>query len=279
MMMNAPVRFPFKAALCVSALLALSGCGDGGGGEAAPTNPPVTPPVIEAAGRYAGDLQGNQALRLQTLILDDGSLWAVYGTEVSAGVIAIQGVIQGNATVSGQSIAGTSLRTFIPGRWGPLGLTGSYASSAGTDRVTGEVITDPGTANEGKLAFDVTRLPPAVYNFRTAASTAAIAGNWVLETYDRAQLALQITNVGGVGAFSGQDPSGCQVTGALAPDATKNFFTATLTFGQAPCPDVLKGVRLTGVAFASSVAAGTTQLGMVLVDGSRTIALPLAGTR
>jgi hypothetical protein len=252
-------------AAAVSIAVVLSACGGGGDSAPAPTPPP--PPTIPAPeGAYAGTTSTD--FELQTVHLENGSIWGTYGRTVN-GVFFVYGLVQANGTYNNGSYASSDVRDYFYDGSVTAGTLSASYTAGGT--FNGSV-----TSPAGALTF-VTNVPASTtYDYNRAANLASIAGTWTGSTLDGAGTVVSITAAGAVTGSS----SGCAFTGSIAPRATgKNVFNATVTFANvAAC--ALPGGTATGIAINYPIANSTkSELVVAIQDATRTLGDAFIATR
>jgi len=246
------------------AVATLAACGGGGGGDDAPAAAAAGP---TAEGVYGGTLTGGSGSAFELLVLENGDFWTAYGTQTAAGMI-VEGFIQGNGTSDNGTFTSTSTKDFgfAPAKAATINAT--YNATAKTISGTGSI------TGLGSVSFSGSALPSSTYDYNTPATMSTITGHWEVTDLEGDTYAL---NIGTDGNFSGTG-SGCNFTGNMAPRPSgKNVFNVTLTFGGAPC--ALPGQSASGIALASPIAGGHTQLQVVAVDSSKQYGAAVAGTR
>jgi len=248
----------------VLAVLAATLTACGGGGDDAP------PPQVSTErpeGVFGGKLTGSTSTDFQMLILDNGELWSIYGVDTPAG-FGLAGFIQATIAASNASFTSSNARDYgvVPAVAGSA--TGTFNKAAGT--IAGSV-----TAGAGTVSFTGGPVAGSLYNYNLAASVSTVVGNWTLDSLagDTISLVVQPN-----GSLSATTTSGCNFTGAVTPRASgKNVFDATVTFGPSPC--ALANQSASGIAIASPIAGGQTQLLVALQDSSRSVGTAAFGSR
>jgi len=260
-----PSRLPRASSISLTMLacMAMSACGGGGGDGAAPAN---TPPPAVNQGAYEGSTSNTSAPDFQMLVLEDGAVWAIYGTQVS-GTFFVDGFVQGQASFNSGQVSSADIRDhgFFPANSGKL--TGSYTSAPA---VTGQM-----TYGSGTVTFSATGIVSGTYVYQAAAQLADIAGSWSTSLTTGETASLTISNTGVVGGISS---SGCSFTGLVAPRASgKNVFNVSLTFTSAQC--ALQGQTATGIGLTYPTGTGLRQLILLAQDSSRSAGVAAFGTR
>lgn len=248
---------------------ALLGCGGGGdssdSGSAGEPSLPSASSDAEAV--YGGTLTGSTSSHFNMLILENGDIWSMYGTQTPS-MFVVDGFVQGASTASNGTLSSSNLRDF-----------GSIPSAAGTASASYNKVakTISGTLNASgqTVSFTGGPIPGTLYNYDTPALVSTVAGAWSLQSLTGETIGLTIADSG---TFSASTSLGCSFSGSLAPRASgKNVFNAALTFGPSPCP--LPGASASGIALAYALASGQTQLIFAGTDASRSIGTAAFGTR
>lgn len=236
-------------------VLALAGCGGGGGsagtcfgsplvcnGVEEPTPPPGA--IDTAVGLYEGVTSTGRVA--YTLVLPDNAFWLLYGAGTTADVLA--GVVQGNSTADSGQIVALDLvdisaeSTFVLDG----ALDGAYLPLTS---IAGQLVFGPAVATFNGL-YD----PPSAVQ----GTLAAVAGSYTgtsatLGDFDPANLEVSAT-----GVVTGLTSGGCIFSGTLLPVTGMNVFEIALTFGGAAC--VLENQSVRGVAFLEGTRLYTASL-------------------
>ena len=242
-------------------LSALAGCGGGSGSDVA---------LAEAKapeGLYSAALTGSANPTARLLILEDGQYWTLYGTDVG-GSFLVGGFAQGNGVASGGKFTSSNLKDYYVAPAVAGSLNASYNATATT--ISGSI-----NFPTGSVSFNGDAVSSSTFNYNTPASSASIAGNWVLGGQGSGTVPWIIAANGSAIARTG---SGCAINGSFLPrPGGKNVFNVTINFGPAPCN--VPGLTMAGVAITYPIAGSLTQLLVTVVDGSRNAGVPLFGTR
>lgn len=244
------------------AAVALTACG-GGGSTTDAANAGGSP-----EGVYGGTLTGSTSSAFQMVILENGDLWALYGTQ-GASTFFVRGLIQGAGAWSQGNYTVAQARDFgfqpaLAGR-----LNGRFEDS------TTKTISGTGSFAGTYITFSGGPIPGLLHRYDTPASLAATAGSWSLTAISGEVIAL---NVASDGRFSGASNTGCTLSGTLAPRPSgKNVFNITLTFGPAPC--LLAGQGASGIALVAPLATGQSQLIVAATDAARSVGTAAFGVR
>ena len=240
--------------LALTALL--TACGGGGGSSDAGTTPATASPL---AGGWEGTSSSGDGI--QAMILEDGRIWAVSGTQAS-GVLFVNSLGRATLTTSGTAVSAGDLRahdlatgTSVTGT-----LTGTF--TAGTS------ITATVTAGGASATMRLAPAAAAAYHYDTAATLTAVAGSWPgFFSNDTGTVVVSAT-----GSFTTTTASGCTVSGAITPRASgKNVYDVTVSFGTAAC-GVPVGTTGAGNAIITNLTGGTRQLAVAVAssDGVNT---------
>lgn len=219
-------------------------------------------------GVYGGTLTGSTSSAFQMVILENGDLWALYGTQ-GASTLFVRGLIQGAGAWSQGSYTVAQARDFgfqpaVAGR-----LSGRFDDS------TAKTISGTASFTGTNITFSGGPIPGSLYRYDTPVSLAATAGSWSLTAISGEVIAL---NVASDGRFSGASNTGCTLSGTLAPRPSgKNVFNITLTFGPAPC--LLAGQGASGIALVAPLATGQSQLIVAATDTARSVGTAAFGVR
>lgn len=255
-------NFRPHAGLALAAAAALAACGGGGGGDGTGEQPAAT----TAEGAYEGTLTGSASNAFQLLVLENGEYWVLYGTN-AGDTLHVAGFIQGSGTSSNGKFTSTNARLHDDA-W-PVAGSVSATYNAAAHTISGTV----SPTSRLPVGFNGGAIASSTYNYNTAATLATVSGNWTLTDLNGVPLTLSI---GSTGAFTG-NWGDCALSGTVTPRASgKNVYNVTLTFGWEPCNP---GETLSGIAVASPLADGRTQLRVAAVDGTRTSGAVVSGTR
>ncbi|WP_426148278.1 hypothetical protein [Polaromonas sp. DSR2-3-2] len=251
-------------ALAISAVL-LSACGGGSDSPAPAPAPVVVGPTAE--GVYVGTSTGSKIPGFQMLILENGDLWTLYGTQTSTQFL-VGGILQGTGTSSNGSFTSLDAKDF----GGNPAIPGTFKA---TYDAIAKTISGTATANANTVTFNGGPSPGSLYNYTIAASLTNIAGSWVTTSTSGETVNV---NIAAAGTFSAVGGSGCRFSGTVTPRASgKNVFDTKMTFGPAPCG--LAGQTASGIAVSYPLATGKTQLILAQVDSTRTYGSAAFGTR
>ena len=242
----------FQSACLPIATTLMVACGGGGGGSA-PTAVPATAAAAatKAEGVYAGSLK-SAALpsgAFNAIVLEDDSLWAIYGTADPQGRLTVFGFINGSGTSANGAYTVAGAKDFY--------YTGAVAS--GTVNATyspGVSIAGTTTGLTGSAStFSGTTAAIAGYTYASSASLSDIAGTWSGSILSGAAATLTITSGG---TYTGAS-AGCTISGTVTPRASgKNVFDVSYVNGAAPCAS--PGLTAKGIGVVSSLANGQKQL-------------------
>lgn len=249
--------------LCLAAASVLSGCGGSGNGLASPAAS-----VDRPEGIYGGTLTGSASPDFRMLVLENGEVWSLYGTDAAPGY-TVGGLVQGSLTVSGTNFFASDMRDYGVAPAASGTAAGSFNKAAGT--ITGNVV-----AGGVTVSFSGAPIAGSLYDYDAPALLASFTGGWTLNTLDGDTVAL---NVDGAGGITATTALGCTFSGNATPRASgKNVFDISVTFGAAPC--VLAGQNASGIALAYPIAGGAqTQLLVALQNDTRLAGQAAYGVR
>jgi hypothetical protein len=212
--------------------LALTACGGNGGGGGG-TGGSGGGSTGGGAGNIAiaeGAWSGTNSLgnAFDMLVLEDGSLYSLYGSVTASGFSAA-GFNVGAGSVSGNTLTGNLTQYDFGGHR----VTGTLSANV----VTGVSINGSATPSGGGTATTFTSTPlPASYPgyiYNTPAVISDIANGWNGNFLDGSFASFSIDPV--TGALSGTN-LGCSFTGTVAPRPSgKNVFNVSIHFGGSPC--------------------------------------------
>jgi len=257
-------RTTLASATAFFAALTLSACG--GGGSDNNSGPPLTPPPAVNQGVYAGTTSNPSAPAFELLVLEDGAVWSIYGTQTPSAFL-VQGFVQGQAGFNAGKVTSSNIRDHgvFPAAAGKL--SGTYDA---TPSVSGQI-----TYPSGTVSFTSSAIASSTYNYQSAAQLSDVAGSWSVNLTTGETASLTISNTGVVGGVSSL---GCNFTGQVAPRASgKNVFNVSLTFSSAPC--ALPGQTATGVGLSYPTGSSQRQLIVLVQDTSRSAGVAAFGTR
>lgn len=220
-----------------------SGCGGGASPVVAPTPVAVTPapapaptpaPPITSSplkGIFNGTISSGR--NFNGVVLADGSLYGVYTAAGNTSLVG--GLIQGTvATANGgpnisPTVSSSNIKDF-----NAEGLGVRDASLAG--------IYEASLSFNGTITYAVSSTPASTFTTTTFGGSGATAITTLAGTYSgsfadspagRGNFSMVVDSSG---AFTASASSGCRITGQFAPITITDVFTATLSFGPAPCP-------------------------------------------
>lgn len=221
----------------------------------------LTAAASAAQGAYAGT--ASNGYEHNTIILDDGQFYTLYGVTTNASFKA-KGFLQGSGYVNNNRFSSPDLRDYIGG----TATSGSFRASYSASNFSG-------TLTEGSASVTFTGAPinASVFDYNSAASLSTVSGVWNLTSIDGDPVALTVAANGSYTAFSGT----CSVTGTVTPRPSgKNIFNFTQTFGST-CP--LAGQSASGIAVTYLLTNGQQQLIIAETNASRTFGTALFGVR
>lgn len=247
------VQSLIRVFLSVAVAAMVSACGGSGNDLATPVATADRPEGI-----YGGTLTASTSPDFRMLVLENGEMWSLYGTETAPGY-TVGGLVQGNLTVSGTTFFASDMRDYAVAPATSGTAAGSFSKAAGT--ITGNVV-----AGGVTVSFSGAPIAGSLYDYDTPASLASFTGTWTLDSLDGDNITL---NVSAGGVVTATTVAGCTFSGTAAPRASgKNVFDVNVTFGAAPC--LLAGQSASGIALAYPIAGGAqTQLLVALQNATR----------
>ena len=256
-------RATFAAAWATAVASTLTACGGGGGSDASPAS--STPPAVNQ-GAYAGTTNASVSPDFRLLVLEDGSIWTVYGREVG-NALQVNGFLQGQGSFSNGQVTAPDVRDHGQGTSVSGQLTGSYTAAPA---ISGQVAYASGT-----VSFSGAAIPNSTYVYNTPAQLGEVSGNWSLSLTTGETASVTISSTGVLGGVSSL---GCRFSGTVTPRPSgKNVFNVVLSFGPSPC--VQPGQTATGVAVSYPLASGLRQLIVLGQDGTRSRGVAAFGQR
>lgn len=241
----------------------LIGCGGGGSSNSEPS---LTLPPAENQGVYAGTTSNPSSPAFELLVLEDGSVWSIYGTQTSSAFM-VQGFVQGQASFSAGKVTSSNIRDygFYPAVAGQL--TGTYDSAPSA---SGQI-----TYSSGSVSFSAGAIARSTYDYQAAAQLSDVVGSWTVNLTTGEAASLTISNTGAVGGVSSL---GCNFNGQVSPRVGgKNVFNVSLTFTSPQC--ALQGQTATGVGISYPTVASQRQLIVLVQNTSRSAGVAAFGTR
>ena len=263
-------RTSLIGALGLSALLA--GCGGGGGGGTTAASTATTTAATAAAeGVYTGSTSTGSVF--DTVVLDDGTYYAIYGTNGASG-LTVNGFVQGQGTSGATTFTSSNLRDFT--------YTGSTLSGTLSATYTpGVSVSGTVTESSGSSTFTGNVPQSSSYVYNTPADINTVSGNWTANTLQGAGAPVSLT-INTNGTFSGAQGN-CSFSGTLTPRASgKNIFDVTVNFGPTPCVlanGTASGIGLSYLTTNSATQQTTRQLLVAVVDPTRQYGTLLFGQR
>lgn len=270
----------------LGAALLLSGCGSdsdsasGAGGPGASTPPPTTTAPAGVQGTWRGNINSpTPASRLlETIVLDDGTLWMAYSTAndptQTDALINAAGLIKGSGTPDEAT--------------GTFNLTEARQLSLEDNKRVGVDIAATfvtGSSLGGSITRDggpVTTSLPSPADFSTLYRT-AYNSNLTLQhlagTY-QGSLSTGIgknsasTTIDGAGAITGSNNAGCTWTGSATQRSRGNVFDISLSVGTEAGCGSNAGAAMTGI-----ISLEANRAGLLATDTDMTKAFIFVGGR
>lgn len=267
------------------AALLLSGCGSdssssSGGTPVATLPPPTTTAPAGVQGSWRGNINSPApgSRLLETIVLDDGTLWMAYSTAndpvQTDALLNAAGLIKGN----GAPDESTSTFNVTNARQLSLEDNARTSVSVGASFMTGSTLTGNITRDPGAPA---TALPsPASFSslYRTAYNTnltlAHLAGTYQGSLSTNLGKHSASLTIDQAGAVTGSDNTGCSVTGTATARSRGNVFDIRLTIGsEAGC------AGNAGAAQAGVLSLEAGRAGVMAADADMKKAFIFVGNR
>lgn len=245
----------------------LVGCGGGGGGGGSDTAvaPAPAPVIAKAEGVYVGTLvSGSATGAFQGVVLEDDSVWGLYGVSGTGGSLLVQGFIAATGTSGNNSFSVTGKDYGFSGGVNNTTLTGSYAPG----------VSITGTSNFN-ASFNGTVAAATGYTYNTPAQLSALVGTWSGSASPfGAFTTLSVSSSGSITGMSGS----CAISGTLTPRASgKNIFNATYSNGITGC--AVPNLTATGIAIATTLSNGKQQLIVILTNTDKSVGVVAFATK
>lgn len=268
----------------LSAVLLLSGCGSDSNSAAdapgATTPPPTTTPASGAQGSWRGTINSPtpSSRLLETIVLDDGTLWMAYSTAndpaQTDALINAAGIIKGsgtpdettgtfNVTNARQLSLEDNVRTGVD-------VNASFVTGSS---VSGSITRDPGPGTTALPSpADFSTLYRMAYNSNlTLQHLAGTYQGSLSTTLGKHSASLTIDDSG---AITGSDNTGCTMSGTATPRARGNVFDLALTFGNEAGCGTNAATEMAGV-----VSLESSRIGALALDDDMRKAFIFAGNR
>lgn len=201
------------------------------------------------------------------LILENGDVWSMYGTQTSSQFL-VAGFVQGNGASSNGNFTSSNIRDF--GYSPAISSTANATYSAAAKTISGSF-----SAGSSTVSFSGGPIAGSLYDYNTPAKLSSVVGSWSLTALTGENVSVSI---GSGGTLSATTSLGCQFSGTLTPRASgKNVFNLSLTFGAAPC--ALPGQTASGISVVYPLSSGSTQLIIAGTNAARTIGTAAFGIR
>lgn len=270
---------------CTGLLLALMGCGGGGGSGAqalvTPERPPpeipppeIPPPADESSSPVnptpAGIWHGVYGVgpdypNFTALILESGEFFALYYPAGQPSVRA--GLLHGHGTVSGGDFLVDDVVDFnFAGAGATPGQLTAAALAQATLRGTVAVPDNVSLSGDFSLTFDQL--------YRQVPSLVTVIGHYDGELISAAGAEFFSLQVSATGDIAATGSAGCRATGNISPAAKGNTYQVEIVFGASPC--ALPGQAVAGAGFYDP---NTNLLLLGLADPDREHGMVFAGPR
>lgn len=243
------------AALGLVALL--SACGGGGGGDAAP-NPTATP-IAKAEGVYSGTTSGGKVF--SSVILEDDSIWSLYGISGPGGTTLVQGFLNGQGTSNNGSYTATG-KDYYPLSGALNVVNGSLTATY----VPGVNISGTTTSGTASSSFSATTSAVTGFNYNTPIQIAGLAGTWTGSSLFGRTVTMIIS---GNGNFT-IDSGGCPGSGTVTARASgKNIANITYTNNSSLCSPV--SLSASGIGVVSTLTDGRLHMIGVITNADKSL--------
>ncbi len=206
----------------------------------------------------AKGLYASTGLAAYIIVLPDDMFYAIDGPVAADGSMTnVFRLISGQ----GQSSAGnyTAALTFFL-------MDYTFSGNVQAAYVPGTSMT--GSYNPPVQQFNAKVVPASQFNFNLPANLSEIAGAWSglfigdILLDERSPGAIMISATGQITSPG----AGCSYSGTVTPDANKNFFNVTITFGPAPCNPANQ--TISGVAVDMLLPNGATRQLLIVMRQS-----------
>lgn len=211
----------------------------------------VTKIISQATGKIAEGVYGGTAssgYTYETIILDDGEYWALYGMPNNLGNLVVYGLVQGNGSTTNGNFISTNLRDYyFDGEVAP----GSFAITPTPGGGMIGLMTTPGST----ISLTASPLTDSLYNYNQQAAISTINGAWLGNLIDGSSASININTSGTLNGVS----NGCNFSGSISPFSSgKNGYNVNITFGSSPC--IFPYQSMSGIAINSLIGNGHQQL-------------------
>ncbi|MBC7617374.1 MAG: hypothetical protein H7293_00015 [Candidatus Saccharibacteria bacterium] len=177
------------------------------------------------------------------VILEDDSIWSLYGVAGAGGSTIVQGFFTGNGSSNNGTYTATGRDYVYTGQVINGALNSTYSP--------GVSITGTGTS----ASFSATMANVTGYNYNTPALLSSIVGTWSGSSLTGGTASLVITSTG---AYTARDGA-CAISGTITPRPSgKNLFNVTFSSGVIGC--AITNLSGQGIGIVSTLSNGNTQL-------------------
>lgn len=228
-----------KQFIALAAVTVLTACGGGGGDAPAGTSvPPSTAAATSAEGFWNGTATDGTKISLG--ILETGETWGLSATARGT----LLGVIYGNVTASGTSLAGTGSSFDFTTR------TGSTSTFIGSFTPKSSITFTPSGQNPFNASYDAAYDQPALL----ANLAGTYTGFSITVTTPAQSVPVTISSTGNISASYNSGSLNCSTSGTAIPRASgKNIFNIQLTFSGNYCA-LGNGATASGIAYYDTVS-------------------------
>lgn len=248
------------------AALQLAGCGSGSSSSDSTPGASVPPPTTTAPTGVQGSWRGNinsptpNSRLLETIVLDDGTLWMAYSTAndpvQTDALLNAAGLIKGSGTpdeaAGAFNVSSARQLSLEDGTRAAISVSSTYVTGS---TLSGSITRDPGapaTALPSPASFSSLYRTAYNNNLTLAHLTGTYQGS-LSTTLGKHSASL---TVDAAGAVTGSDNTGCSITGTATARSRGNVFNISLTFGSEAGCAANAGVSQQGVLSLESGRAG-----------------------
>lgn len=249
------------------AALLLSGCGSDSsssstGSPGASVPPPTTTAPTGAQGTWRGNINSPtpSSRLLETVVLDDGTMWMAYSTAndptQTDALINAAGLIKGQGTpdetTGAFNVTSARQLSLEDNKRSAVDITSTFVTGS---TLSGSITRDPGaltTALPSPASF-ASLYRTAYNNNLTLAHLAGTFQGSLSTTLGKHSASLTFDQAG---ALTGSDNTGCSITGTATPRSRGNVFDLNLTFGTEAGCAANAGAELEGIISLEAGRAG-----------------------
>lgn len=221
-----------KHVIIIASAVALAACGGGGSSKSK-----ALPDINEARGVYQGATDTGRALL--AVVRDSGESYVFLG-EKGGGYDAVEGLVHGMASVSGDRFLATSARRFyLDGDGAPVVDVTVEAVYSSGQYLTGEVVNDEGDS----MSFT------SSYHGDAVADLSALTGVYVgsVDTVSDSQFTTILIDPDGTLTGKVSADEACPFSGHVVPHKQGTSFNVSVSFANPYC--LYDGQTLKGILY------------------------------